>query len=243
MIEYRGVSKRFGELLVLNKINLRIEKGEIFFILGRTGVGKTVLIRLLVGLIKPDEGEIYFEGERIDNLDEEGFQRIRRRCGMVFQFPTLFDSLNIFENIAFCLRRFESLDEESLRVRVKELLSMVHLGEDVMELFPQELSYGMQKRVSMARTIALKPSCLVYDEPTTGLDPITARQVNELILELREKLGVTTLVVSHDLESMRKIADRTGLLEGGDFIVICTPWDFMNSSHPFVQKFVRAELG
>ena len=240
MIRYQGVWKSFGSQVVLRGVNLEIKPGEIFFILGRTGAGKTVLIRMLVGLLKPERGEIWLDGERVDLMGEEELRRVRRKCGMIFQFPTLFDSLSVFENIAFGLRRHYQLSESELKVRVEELLDLVHLEKKILSWFPAQLSFGMQKRVSLARTIALEPKYLLYDEPTTGLDPFTVRQINQLILELQEKLGVTSIVVSHDLESMKQVASRVGLLEAGDFLIIAPPEEFLSARDSFVQKFLEA---
>jgi len=219
---------------------LKIETGEIFFILGRTGAGKTVLIRMLVGLLKPDAGEVWLSGERVDLLNEEQLRAVRKKCGMIFQSPTLFDSITVFENIAFGLRRHFNLRESEIEERVLELLRLVHLEPEVSGLLPSELSFGMQKRVSLARAVALSPSYLLYDEPTTGLDPFTARQINQLILELKQKLGITSIVVSHDLESMRSVSDRVGLLENGNFLLIAPPAEFEKSADPFVRKFLEA---
>jgi len=240
MIEFKKVWKKFGEQVVLRELSLKIETGEIFFILGRTGAGKTVLIRMLVGLLKPDAGEVWLSGERVDLLNEEQLRAVRKKCGMIFQSPTLFDSITVFENIAFGLRRHFNLRESEIEERVLELLRLVHLEPEVSGLLPSELSFGMQKRVSLARAIALSPSYLLYDEPTTGLDPFTARQINQLILELKQKLGITSIVVSHDLESMRSVSDRVGLLENGNFLLIAPPAEFEKSADPFVRKFLEA---
>jgi len=240
MIEYKRVGKKFGNKWVIRGLNLKIEPGEIFFVLGRTGVGKTVLIRMLVGLLKPEEGEVWLEGERVDLLNEEQLRAVRRKCGMVFQLPTLFDSMTVFENIAFGLRRLYAISELELESRVKNLLELVHLDPEIRGYLPSELSFGMQKRVSLARAIALEPKYLLYDEPTTGLDPFTARQINRLILELKEELKVTSIVVSHDLESMRQIADRVGLLEAGDFVLIAPVGEFEKSEEEFVRRFMES---
>lgn len=240
MIEFKRVWKKFGEQVVLRDLSLKIETGEIFFILGRTGAGKTVLIRMLVGLLKPDAGEVWLGRERVDLLNEDQLRAVREKCGMIFQSPTLFDSITVFENIAFGLRRRFNLRESEIETRVLELLRLVHLEPEVSSLLPSELSFGMQKRVSLARAIALSPKYLLYDEPTTGLDPFTARQINQLILELKQKLGITSIVVSHDLESMRVVSDRVGLLEGGNFLLIAPPAEFEKSADPFVRKFLEA---
>jgi len=244
MIEYRGVWKSFGDNPVLQGIDLRIEPGEKFFILGQTGAGKTVLIRLLVGLLRADRGQVWVDGEEVTHLTEDEFRPVRRKCGMVFQFPTLFDSQNVFENAAFALRRHTDLSEAEIAGRVRENLALVHLPESVAPQMPQELSYGMQKRVGLARTLALRPRILLYDEPTTGLDPFTAEQINRLMLEMAEKLQVTSIVVSHDLGSMARVASRVALLAQGRLVEVSRPEEFLHSANPLVRQFVqgRAEV-
>jgi len=239
MIEFRDVWKSFGEHPVLQGIDLRIEPGERFFILGQTGVGKTVLIRLLVGLLRADRGQVWVDGEKVTAFSEAQFMSVRRKCGMVFQFPTLFDSLTVFENLAFALRRHTDLSEEEIAAQVQENLALVHLPGDVAERMPQELSYGMQKRVGLARTIALRPRILLYDEPTTGLDPFTAEQINRLMLEMAEKLSVTSVMVSHDLTSMVRVADRVTLLADGRLVEVSRPEQFLHSANPLVRQFVE----
>ncbi|OGP60111.1 MAG: ABC transporter ATP-binding protein [Deltaproteobacteria bacterium RBG_13_61_14] len=239
MIEFRDVWKSFGGHPVLQGIDLRIEPGERFFILGQTGVGKTVLIRLLVGLLRADRGQVWVDGEKVTAFSEAQFMSVRRKCGMVFQFPTLFDSLTVFENLAFALRRHTDLSEEEIAAQVRENLALVHLPGDVAERMPQELSYGMQKRVGLARTIALRPRILLYDEPTTGLDPFTAEQINRLMLEMAEKLSVTSVVVSHDLISMVRVADRVTLLADGRLVEVSRPEQFLHSANPLVRQFVE----
>ena len=243
MIKYRGVWKSFRANPVLQGIDLQIEPGERFFILGQTGAGKTVMIRLLVGLLRADRGEVWVDGEEVTHLTEDEFQRIRLKCGMVFQFPTLFDSITVFENVAFALRRHTELGEAEIAERVKENLALVHLSEDVAQRLPQELSYGMQKRVGLARTIALRPRILLYDEPTTGLDPFTAEQINRLMLEMADKLEVTSIVVSHDLESMARVASRVALLAEGHLVEVSRPEEFLHSREPRVRQFVQGRAG
>jgi phospholipid/cholesterol/gamma-HCH transport system ATP-binding protein len=243
VIEYRGVWKAFAANPVLQGIDLRIEPGEKFFILGQTGAGKTVLIRLLVGLLQADAGEVWVDGENVTHFSEQDFLQVRQKCGMVFQFPTLFDSLSVFENVAFALRRHTELAEPEIAARVQENLALVHLPASVAEQMPQELSYGMQKRVGLARTLSLRPRILLYDEPTTGLDPFTAEQINRLMLEMAEKLRVTSVVVSHDLLSMARVADRVALLAEGRLVEVSRPEQFLSSANPLVRQFVQGRAG
>lgn len=237
MIEYKGVWKKFGDNQVLQGIDLTIEDGETFFVLGKTGAGKTVMIRVLVGLLSADRGSIKVDGEEITGLNEDDFQDVRRKCGMVFQLPTLFDSFSIFENVAFGLRRLGETDDDIIRERVTRELSRVELDPRIMDRMPHELSFGEQKRVGLARTLMLKPRYLLYDEPTTGLDPFTANRINSLIMHVNQEVGATSIVVSHDLASMARIADRVGLLWEGKFKFVGTVDEFMESPDPDVSEF------
>jgi phospholipid/cholesterol/gamma-HCH transport system ATP-binding protein len=239
MIEYRGVWKSFGENPVLRGIELTVREGETFFVLGKTGAGKTVMIRLLVGLFRPDRGSIRIDGEEVSNLAEDAFQKVRVKCGMVFQLPTLFDSFTVFENVAFGLRRTGNYAEDEIKRRVESGLARVELDPDVAERMPDELSFGEQKRVGLARTLALEPRYLLYDEPTTGLDPFTANRISRLIKQLNRELNTTSIVVSHDMESMVKIADRVGLLWNGNFRFTGTVDEFMRSDDPGVKEFKK----
>ena len=199
MIQFKNVVKRFGERTILKGISFEVKKGEILFILGTSGTGKSVSLKSLVGLLRPEEGEIYIDDQRVDQLTEEEYLPIRKKCGMVFQHPALFDSLSIYENIAFGLRRHYDLPEKEVKEKVLRCSGLVNIKADLLELLPQSISYGMQKRVSLARTLAVEPEILLFDEPTTGLDPITTNTVNELIFDLSRELKTTSLVVSHDM--------------------------------------------
>ncbi|MFO8056084.1 MAG: ATP-binding cassette domain-containing protein [bacterium] len=237
MIEYEDVWKSFGDNRVLAGISLNVREGETFFVLGQTGAGKTVMIRLLVGLLRADRGSVRIDGEDITGLSEEGFQEVRKKCGMVFQLPTLFDSMTVFENVAFGLRRLGSRSEEEIGERVSSALQDVELHPSTLLRLPHELSFGEQKRVGLARTVILSPRYILYDEPTTGLDPFTADRINELILSLNQKMGATAIVVSHDLASMAKVADRVGLLYDGVFRFVGTVPEFDSCNDPEVVKF------
>lgn len=237
MIEFKNLIKKFGERTVLKGISFEVQPGEILFILGTSGTGKSVLLKNLVGLLRPDGGQIFIDGEETSQLTEDQYLKIRRKVGMVFQQPALFDSLTIYENIAFGLRRLEKLDEESIKVRVREALQAVHL-QGVEQKFPPELSYGMQKRASLARTVALRPQVLLFDEPTTGLDPVTTTAVNLLIRDLSRNLKTTSLVVSHDMNCALSIADRIIVLDQGLIVDQGTPSELKKSSVPLVRDFL-----
>ena len=237
MIEFRNLVKRFGDRTILNGLNLKIHEGEIVFILGVSGTGKSVLLKTLVGLLSADRGEIWIDNEEVTHFSEEQYLSIRKKCGMVFQHPALFESLNIFENVAFGLRRHLKLSEEALQNQVNESLRLVHLG-DIQNKYPAQISYGMQKRVSLARTIALKPEILLFDEPTTGLDPITTTAVNNLIQNLSRSLKTTSIVVSHDMNCALAIADRIVVLDGGQILFEGTCEQIRRSEVPLVQEFL-----
>lgn len=229
--------KKFGERTVLNGLNLKIQEGEIIFILGTSGTGKSVLLKNIVGLLTPDEGEIWIDKEEVSKYSEEQYFRIRKRCGMVFQHPALFDSLSVFENVAFGLRRHYQLDEETIRQKVQKSLELVHL-KSIENKKPGQISYGMQKRVSLARTVALEPKILLFDEPTTGLDPVTTTAVNQLILDLSRALKTTSIIVSHDMNCAMSIADRIVFLDKGSIIALGTPEELKLSQHPLVRDFL-----
>lgn len=241
MIEFKNLVKSFGARTILKGLNLKINEGEIFFILGTSGTGKSVLLKNLVGLLKPDQGEIWVDGEEVSQLNEIEYLRIRKKCGMVFQQPALFDSLSIFENVAFGLRRLEKLSEEELQARVSEALASVHI-KGVEEKLPTQISYGMQKRVSLARTLALRPKILLFDEPTTGLDPVTTNAVNNLIQELSVRLKTTSVVVSHDMACALSIAHRIVVLDKGEIVDQGTPAELKKSKAPLVQDFLAEVL-
>lgn len=237
MIVYREVHKSFGPNHVLRGLNLTVNEGETLFIIGSSGTGKSVTIKHLVGLLKPDAGEIWLDGEEITHYDEDQFMHVRKKCSMVFQSPALFDSLTIFENVAFPLRRHTKLSEDEIAERVQENLALVNMVgfESAM---PHEVSGGMAKRVSLARSIALRPKYVLYDEPTTGADPITANTLNKLIRDLARKLKVTSIVVSHDMESVRQVADRVVMLYQGQVLFDGTPAEIEATDNPYVRQFV-----
>lgn len=242
MISFKNVRKSFGSREVLKGISFDVPEGHILFILGTSGTGKSVLLKNIVGLLQPTSGEIFVDGVNVAVLDEERLFPIRRKCGMVFQHPALFDSLTVFENIAFGLRKHEpDISEHDVAQRVRECLSLVHL-HDIENKKPAEISYGMQKRVSLARTVAVSPRILLFDEPTTGLDPVTTRAINQLIFELSRKLKTTSLVVSHDMQCALEIADHIIMLDQGNIVDQGSPAELSKSKIPLVQDFLREAL-
>ncbi|PWU20229.1 MAG: ABC transporter ATP-binding protein [Bdellovibrio sp.] len=237
MIQFEKVVKRFGPRTILKELTLHVPAGEILFILGTSGTGKSVLLKTLVGLLRPDEGEIWIDGQEVSKFSEIEYLGIRKKCGMVFQQPALFDSLTVFENVAFGLRRHYRLPEAEIVSRVHSSLAAVHLP-DASEKMPGEISYGMQKRVSLARTLALRPQVLLFDEPTTGLDPITTASVNLLIEELSRQFSTTSIVVSHDMTCALSIADRIIMLDQGRIVEEGSPDHMKRSQVPLVKEFL-----
>lgn len=242
MISFQNVRKSFGDREVLKGISFEVPQGQILFVLGTSGTGKSVLLKNIVGLLKPSSGKIFIDGEEVSSYSEKQMFPVRRKCGMVFQQPALFDSLTIFENVAFGLRKHQpDLSEEQVRARVQECLHLVHL-QGIESKKPQEISYGMQKRVSLARTVAVSPRILLFDEPTTGLDPVTTNAINHLILELSRKLQTTSLVVSHDMQCALDIADHILVLDKGEIVDQGTPARLKKSQQPLVQDFLKEAL-
>jgi len=242
MIQVEGLRKSFGDKAVLNGLDLEINRGESMVVIGGSGSGKSVLLKHIIRVLRPDAGRVLIDGQDIDELDEHGLHDLRRRMGMLFQGAALFDSMCVWENVGFSLRQHTSLKSSEIRDIASEKLRMVGLSgiEDVM---PADLSGGMRKRVGLARAIATEPECILYDEPTTGLDPIMADVINDLILSLREKLRVTSVTITHDMTSALKIADRIAMLYEGKIIEVGTPDEIRNTSSPVVSQFVagRAE--
>lgn len=237
MIEFKNLVKSFGERTILKGLSLSIEQGEILFILGTSGTGKSVLLKNLVGLLRPDQGEIWIDGEEVSQFTEEQYLAIRKKCGMVFQQPALFDSLTVYENVAFGLRRHYRLEESQIREKVTTALGLVHLI-GIEKKMPSQISYGMQKRVSLARTIALEPKILLFDEPTTGLDPVTTNAVNQLIFDLSRTLKTTSIVVSHDMQCALAIADKIVVMDQGKIVDSGTPESLKKSQVPLVKEFL-----
>ena len=236
-IEYRDVTKAFAGKPVLRGMNLAIARGEVMFIIGTSGVGKSVTIKHLIGLLRIDRGEIWFDGQRVDQLPERALAPLRKRIGMVFQSSTLFDSMTLAENVALPLRKHQRMSHTAALGEARRRLEQVYMAEHA-ERYPAELSDGMRKRAAIARTLALDPEVVLFDEPTTGLDPVSARRIDRLIRELAGSLGVTAVVVSHDLASTFAIADRVAFLYHGVVHVVAPPGELRASSDPIVQQFI-----
>lgn len=236
-IQLYGLYKAFNGNQVLRGVDLGIEAGEIITILGGSGTGKSVLLRLMVGLAKPDGGQILIEGEDIVPLREGELLDVRKKVAILFQGAALFDSLSVKENVAFSLREHTRMTEAEIRARVAEVLDLVGMA-GTEEKYPAELSGGMRKRVGLARAIALTPRVVLYDEPTTGLDPRNVDKINDLIVDLRAKIGVTSVVVTHDLQSAFRISDRVALLSEGRVATTQTPEEIGKSEDPVVQEFL-----
>ena len=237
----RDVSKLLGRKQVLDGISLDVKRGEIFCIMGGSGAGKSVTLKNMIGLMKPDRGKILIDGLDVTAVARRDVDQVRRKMGYVFQYSALLNSLTVFENVALPLREHDRLPEDEIRRRVEEVLLLVRLERDDFEKLPAELSGGMRKRAGLARAIVRKPDIILYDEPTSGLDPVTTAKVNEMILDMKRKLGVTSIVVTHDVASMRLISDRAALLWKGKVHFLGTPDAFINSEDPIVRQFVRGE--
>ena len=241
IIEFKDVYKSFNGILVHNGINLSILEGEIISLLGGSGSGKSVLLKELIGLMKPDKGDILVLDNNVTQMNEEALIALREHIGMLFQGAALFDSLTVFENIAYPLREHLKLTEKEIQERVAEKLQVVGLS-GIEEKMPAELSGGMKKRVGLARAIATEPEIILYDEPTTGLDPMTAQRINDLIIELQRKLGITTIVVTHDLHCVKTVSDRIAMLHEGKIVAVGTWEELVTSNIQVVQDFISGNI-
>jgi phospholipid/cholesterol/gamma-HCH transport system ATP-binding protein len=237
LLRFEGIAKSFGAKKVLQGLDLDVFEGETIVVLGGSGTGKSVLLRHAIGLMRPDAGSVYFEGHPIQDMDEDELIPIRKKFGMLFQGGALFDSMSVFENVAFALREHLDLEEDEVEARVRKNLDLVEL-EEIEDLMPSSLSGGMRKRVALARAIALEPSTILYDEPTTGLDPITANSINRLIRSMQRKLGVTSVVVTHDILSASMVADRIAFLDQGKIRFLGTFSQAMESEDRMVRTFI-----
>jgi phospholipid/cholesterol/gamma-HCH transport system ATP-binding protein len=238
MIEVRDLKKSFGSNIILDGVSFRIEHGESVVIIGRSGGGKSVLLKHLIGLLQPDSGAVLIDGEDIVPMNERELLRVRHKFGMLFQGAALFDSMTVEENIAFAFRNDRSLPDSEVRDKVAKVLEMVDLP-GTQEKKPSELSGGMRKRVGLARAIVYQPQIVLYDEPTTGLDPIVSDSIDKLMLRVRDRLDVTTVVVTHDMRSARRVGQRILMLHNKRIYATGTPDEIFNSQDPIVRRFIE----
>ena len=241
MIKAVNLWKRFSDLEVLRGFNLEIKEGETFVIIGQSGSGKSVFLKLLINLLRLDEGEIYIEGEEVTKLNIKELRNVRMKFGFVFQGSALFDSLNVYENVGFGLVEHTDLSEDLIQERVEQCLGLVGL-KGIESKMPAELSGGMKKRVAIARAIVLNPKIILYDEPTTGLDPVVASSINNLIKKLKKEINTTSIIVTHDMNSGYLVADRIGMLYEGKIIETGTPEEIRNSQDPIVKQFISGDF-
>lgn len=242
MIRINDLHKSFGPKKVLQGVALEVRKGETLVVIGQSGSGKTVLIKHIIGLLKPDRGEIFIDGVEITGLEDDELHKVTRRFGMLFQGTALFDSLTVGQNVSFGLERYTNFSKEQIAELVRENLAKVGL-RGVEDLMPYELSGGMKKRVGLARAIAYNPDIILYDEPSTGIDPIRADAINDLIMKMKQWSKVTTLIITHEMASAYKVADRIAMLYEGKIIEEGNPEEIKNSKNPIIQQFIhgRAE--
>jgi phospholipid/cholesterol/gamma-HCH transport system ATP-binding protein len=237
MIEVRDLQKSFGAQKILDGVNLRIETGESVVIIGRSGGGKSVLLKHIIGLIQPDSGAVLIDGENIEPLNERELLRVRSKFGMLFQSAALFDSMTVAENVGFAFRRNRQMSEAEIRQKVADALEVVDLpGTENKK--PSELSGGMRKRVGLARAIVYQPQIVLYDEPTTGLDPVVSDSIDKLIMRVRDRLKVTSVVVTHDMRSARRVGQRIMMLHGKKIYATGTAEEIFNSTDPIVRHFI-----
>jgi phospholipid/cholesterol/gamma-HCH transport system ATP-binding protein len=241
-MRFERVSKRFDGLIVLDDVSFDVRRGQAFCILGRSGAGKSVTLRLLIGLMRPDSGKVFVLGENVSDLDADGLTRVRKQVGFLFQYSALFDSISVGENVAFPLRRHTRMSSTEIEKRVGELLDQVGL-EPHRHKMPSDVSGGMRKRVGLARALALNPSILLVDEPSSGLDPVTSMEIDELLLGLKQQRGTTLVVVTHNIPSARRIGDTLAFLHEGRILEHGTPEQLENSRQELVQRFMSVQGG
>lgn len=241
MIRFEDVTKSFGKREILRGVNLEIEKGKTTVIFGVSGGGKSTIIKHMVGLLKPDSGIITVNGTRVDNADDDTLREIRKKVGFLFQHGALFDSMNIRDNVAFPMREHQTLTPKELEYKIDEKLTMVGLEPEIVKsLYPEELSGGMRKRVGLARTLALEPEVILYDEPTSGLDPVTSDFITQMICRLRDEMGMTSVLISHDIAESFKAGDNYAMLFNGVIVEAGDKESFKNSQNAVVQQFINA---
>jgi len=238
VIEFIDIHKAFGPKHVLRGVSLTVDSGEIMFIIGQSGAGKSVLVKHLVGLLKPDKGSVLLDGRDVTNLREHEFYDVRKRCAMVFQNSTLFDSMTLLDNVALPIRKHQNVGLKKARELAREKLALVDMQDEALR-YPADFGDGMRKKVAIARALTLDPEFVIFDEPTTGIDPISANIVDRLIRDLSDRLGVTSIVVSHDLRSIFGVADRVAMLYKGHFIIDGSPKALRESDDPIVQQFIN----
>ncbi len=241
MVEIKGLKKSFDTQPVLNGVYLTLQDGEVLSIIGKSGTGKSVLLKNIIGLLKPDAGTIHVDGMEITQLPEDELNaKIRTKMGMVFQYGALWDSMTVEENITLALKfrnNFSSKERQKIAQESLELVGLKHIAQE----YPDELSGGMKKRVAIARAIAMKPKYLLYDEPTTGLDPVLSNIINDLIIKLNRELGITSLVITHDIDSVEKISHRVGMLYKGKIIHICDAKEMWHQDNEIFNKFIHGD--
>jgi len=237
-IEYRDIFKSFGTKAVLRGVDLTVQRGETMVILGGSGTGKSVLLKLTIGLLTPDRGNLAIDGQAVGRIPEEDWLPIRKRISYMFQWGALFDSMTVYENVAFPLQERGDMAEEEIAKKVEERLDLVDL-KGTQHLYPADLSGGMRKRVALARSVIMEPECILYDEPTSGLDPVTSDTINRLIRRMQKVLGVTAVVVTHDIHSMFHVGDRVAFLYEGRMAFVGTPEEAKRSEHPVLRGFIE----
>lgn len=240
VISIKNLTVQFGERKILNSINLDVHQGETLAVIGPSGTGKSTTIKVLTGLLKPNSGSVVINGQETVAYGEPQWDELRKHMGVVFQYSALFDFLNVGENVAFGLKRHYQVDEAEVKARVKELLGMVGMP-DTEKMMPSELSGGMKKRVGLARALAMRPDIVFYDEPTSGLDPVMTTAISKLIRQTQQQLGITSIMVTHDMKSVDIAADRVAMLYKGDIIALGTVEEIKNSTNSIVQAFIKGQ--
>jgi phospholipid/cholesterol/gamma-HCH transport system ATP-binding protein len=242
LIEFDGVRKAFGDNVVYDQMDLQVHAGETLTIIGGSGQGKSVCLKMMIGLLQADAGVVRVAGEDIAALDAEGLRKVRRRVAYVFQGGALFDSMTVLENIGYALREHTKMDDAAIRERAATCLDMVAMPKDMLEMMPANLSGGQRKRVALARSIAIEPEVILYDEPTTGLDPRNITRIGDMIMKLQRELRVTSVVVTHDMPTARKVSDRVAMLHDRKFPFVGTVAEIWGSSQTEVRDFVHGTL-